>query len=124
MQSPRFTSFELVVFINFAFILLQISSLTTLALVWSVLEKIYLSGSDRRVLWLKCQLQSIKKESLSIDEYLGQITILKDALITYREIALITLDGLSQDYDSFVTSVITSTRTTNPILFSELGNVA
>lgn len=79
-------------------ILPQIASLTTSTAVWTTLEKIYASGSEGRILWLKRQLKSIKKESITIDEYLGQIMVLRDALaasrstISDRETALITLD--------------------------------
>lgn len=69
------------------------------------LEKIYSSDSDRRILWLKHQLQKIKKGSSLIDEYLGQISVLWDVLATAgksvfdREVILITLDGLGAHYD-------------------------
>lgn len=74
------------------------------------LETIYSSTSNRRVLWLKQQLQTIKKGLLMIDEYLGQISVLQDALsvsgmsMSNRKIVLITLDGLGEAYDGFATS--------------------
>lgn len=90
-------------------ILPQIASLNLATSIWSMLEKIYSSNSHSRVLCLRHQLNSTKKGAKSIDEYLGCISKLVEALnlgnqVPNKEVVMIVLKGLGLEYESLVTS--------------------
>lgn len=61
-------------------VLPQISTLTMVSGVWFALEHVYSSMSKSRILWLRRQLQFVKRESSTIVQYLGNIGELVDVL--------------------------------------------
>lgn len=85
-------------------------SLTTSAEVWSALECIFSSGSRGLTLYLRQWIQSIKKGALSMDEYIGNISIHH-----------VTLGELGPAYKSFVMAL--TTCLSNPITFMGLQNL-
>lgn len=94
-------------------ILPQVALRKTSAEVWDGLRRLYASGTQTRQLHIRLQLQSIRKRGLSMDEYIAKISILKNALASTgeglkdSEIILITLGGLGNEFESFVTAITT-----------------
>lgn len=70
---------------------------------YSCLNEMYSLNSKTRILHLRFHLQNIKKEDLSMSDYLKKISITKDKLAAAGEklqesqIILITLGGLGMD---------------------------
>ncbi|KAK5844559.1 hypothetical protein PVK06_000699 [Gossypium arboreum] len=96
-------------------ILSQLVGAETSASIWSTLTHFFSSLSTTKVMYLHCKLHSLRKSVLSMRDYLFQIKEVSDTLATYgspiSDIKHITtiLNGLPQDYDSFV-AVITSSQ--------------
>ena len=63
------------------------------------------------MLGLNSQLQRIKKEGITISEYLARIKEVFDKYsamgepLSYRDKLMYTLNGLTEEYDGFVTSI-------------------
>ena len=91
--------------------------------IWQRLEKLHLIQSRSRVLQLKQQFQNLKKEGLSITDYLDKMKSIADALeaiaqpITDYDLCNQRLNGLGPEYDSVHTSI--ANRDTS-ITFEEL----
>ena len=75
------------------------------------LNKVYQSPSIATMLGLNSQLQRIKKEGITISEYLARIKEVFDKYsamgepLSYRDKLMYTLNGLTEEYDGFVTSI-------------------
>lgn len=80
--------------------------------------------TQTRQLHLRLQLQTLWEGSLTIEEYITQVSVLKDALpargerMKESEIILIALGGLGEEFESFVTSI--TTRDDPNLTFSTL----
>ncbi|KAJ8622015.1 hypothetical protein MRB53_030544 [Persea americana] len=91
--------------------------------VWLALERCFASLSRSHIIQLKSQLQTIKKGSLSIDEYVKKIKHIVDSLaavcspVDDEDIIIYTLNGLPPEYGPFRTSIRTRSA---PILLEEL----
>lgn len=82
--------------------------LSTSRSVWEMLEKRFASISRSHVLQLKSKLQTLKKGSSSIDQYLHQAKDVTDSLaaaghLDDTDLIFHTLNGLPLEYDSFST---------------------
>ena len=79
--------------------------------IWGALNRVYHSSSIAIVLGLDSQLQKIKKENITISEYLAHIKKVFDKYfvmaepLSYRDKVMYTLNGLIKEYDGFVTSI-------------------
>jgi hypothetical protein len=88
--------------------------------IWTTVERIFNSQSAAKIMHHKRILHSIKKDNLSMGEYLAKIKTTCDLLeaaghkITESEQVLIILSGLNDEYESVV-AVISSQRSTPPI---------
>ncbi|KAJ8645920.1 hypothetical protein MRB53_007668 [Persea americana] len=84
--------------------------------VWTALEKHFSSQSRARLLQLRLQLQTVKKDTLSITNYLQKVKIFTGHLtaaghsIPDDEILLYILGGLGHEYDALATSITTCTE--------------
>ncbi|KAF5180065.1 Copia-like polyprotein/retrotransposon, partial [Thalictrum thalictroides] len=91
----------------------QVASLSTSREVWHSLEASFASQNQARVLQLRLQLQTIKKGSLTMTEYVDQVRSICDSLamillpVSDSDMVLHTLAGLGPDYEPFVTSMTT-----------------
>ena len=76
--------------------------------IWGALNRVYHSSSIAIVLGLDSQLQKIKKENITISEYLAHIKKVFDKYfvmaepLSYRDKVMYTLNGLIKEYDGFV----------------------
>jgi Reverse transcriptase (RNA-dependent DNA polymerase)/gag-polypeptide of LTR copia-type/GAG-pre-integrase domain len=92
-------------------ILSQIVRCQTTAAVWSTLTQIYSSQSMAKKLDLKFQLQTLKKGSLTCDQFINKMQALADRLrsigtdVPDSELVMYAAQGLGSDYDSFVTAL-------------------
>ena len=79
--------------------------------IWGALNRVYQSPSVATVLRLNSQLQKIKKEGITISEYLARIKKVFDKYsamgepLSYKDKLMHTLNGLTEEYDDFVTSI-------------------
>lgn len=79
--------------------------------IWSKLEKNLVSASNLQVILLRGQLQTVKKGSSSINQYLQTIRDLSNQLasigspISDTDFFYYTLDGLGPEFESFITTV-------------------
>ena len=79
--------------------------------IWAALNRIYQSPLLATVLGLNSQLERIKKEGISIFEYIARIKDVFDKYtpmgepLSYRDKIMYTLNGLTEEYDGFVTSI-------------------
>ncbi|KAL5772664.1 hypothetical protein ACOSQ2_012588 [Xanthoceras sorbifolium] len=78
---------------------------------WLSIEKLFSSESKANIMQLKLQLQTLKKGSLSMSEYLMKKKSIMDALafaghkLSDDDKFMYILRGLSQEYDPLVISV-------------------
>ena len=78
---------------------------------WLVLGQIYALASMARLVKLLTQLQSLKKEGMSILDYIQKIKRLCNSLATIRELVsrndklIYMFNGLDFEYNAFVTSM-------------------
>lgn len=92
-------------------VLAHVVGLSSAQVVWNALEKCFGSLSRSHFIQLKTQLQSVKKGSQSITEYIQRIKHLSDSLasasspIDEDDIIIYVLNGLPPEYESFKTSV-------------------
>lgn len=81
--------------------------------VWRVFDDLFRSQSKARVMNLKLQLQTFKKGSLSIDEYVLQMRTFADGLLTAGhaisddDLVLYLLGGLGPEFDAVVVNLTT-----------------
>lgn len=86
--------------------------------IWEVVRTVYESSSTARIMGLRSQLQKIKKDGLSVSQYLAQIEDISDKFATigeplsYRDHLRYILKGLGTEYNPFVKSI--QNRTDRP----------
>ena len=91
--------------------------------IWSKLETLFASKTKAKVRQLKIQLKSIKKQGSEASEYLMKIKKIVDSLaavgspISEDDHIEAILDGLNEEYSSFITTVISRS---NPFSVDEL----
>ncbi|PON94440.1 hypothetical protein TorRG33x02_096870 [Trema orientale] len=79
--------------------------------IWASLNQVFESPSIAMVMGLSSQLGQIKKIDISLSEYLAKLKTMFDKYATigeplsYRDKLTKTLEGLSEEYDMFVTSI-------------------
>lgn len=104
-------------------VLAHVACLKTTRDAWIALEKRFTSLSRSHIIQLKTQLQSIKKGSQSISEYIQRIKHLAENLdvvlcpVDDEDLIIHTLNGLPSDYGPFKTSIRTRY---SPISLEEL----
>ncbi|KAI9177411.1 hypothetical protein LWI28_014875 [Acer negundo] len=117
--NPKFTSWErsnqLVMTWIYASLTLgmmgKIVEFNTAHEIWTSLNKTYQSPSIATMMGLKSQLQKIKKEGISISKYLSKVKELFDKFaaigepLSHRDKLVHTLEGLTEEYDYFVTFI-------------------
>ena len=85
--------------------------------IWSKIECTYLQKSLARIMQLKQQMQSIKKGSDSINDFVMKLKVVNDSLastgevVSDRDFIMYLLHGVGHEYDSMVT-LISSQQTT------------
>lgn len=91
-------------------ILPQITASRTSYEAWVTLEGIFNTRSKSRKIQLQNQLRTLRKDSLSINEYFPELTEISEELreagiiVDDGELSLIALNGLNESYDPFVTA--------------------
>ncbi|KAL5561469.1 hypothetical protein UlMin_031216 [Ulmus minor] len=91
----------------------QIVGHTTSSSAWKALEKIFSSSSRARLMQLRLQLQTTKKTSISMIDFIMKIKSLCDNLVaigepvTDQDQIINLLAGLGSDYNAVVTSIST-----------------
>lgn len=86
--------------------------------VWSILEQLFSTQSKSSILQLHLLLQTTKKDSTPIDEYILKMKALFDALmaadqnITDKELILYILRGLGAEYESIIVNLISMESST------------
>lgn len=104
-------------------ILAHVVGLSSAQDVWVALERRFASFSRSYIIRLKTQLQTIKKGSLSMTEYIQKIKHLSDRLasvscpIDNEDLIIYTLNELPVEYGPFKTSIRTRS---DPILVEDL----
>lgn len=92
-------------------VLSQVTYCVTSYEVWKTLEKLYSQQSLTKVMYIRSQLQSTKKRSLSIADYIAKMKTFADALgaagqpVVERDLAMYILEGLSSEYDPVVVNL-------------------
>lgn len=103
----------------------QVAACQTTADLWSRLKSSYSAASNARLNDLRRQINSTAKGSSSCIDYLNRMRALADELsfigfpMTDGDLTSALLNGLGPEYNSFVTSVTTSSRH-QPFSFSDL----
>lgn len=88
--------------------------------IWSKIERTYAQRSVARIMQLKQQLQSLKKGSDSISEFVMKLKAIGDALaaaeevMSDRDLIMSLLNGAGHEYDSIVT-LVSSQQNTMPL---------
>ncbi|KAL5547515.1 hypothetical protein UlMin_002746 [Ulmus minor] len=78
---------------------------------WNALEKVFSSSSRARIMQLRLQLQTTKKNSMSMIEYIMKLKNFSDSLaaigepVTEQDQIMNLLAGLGADYNAAVTSI-------------------
>lgn len=92
----------------------QVTNLTTSQKLWNSLEKLFGNQSRAKLMQLKLELQSIKKNSLSINAYFSKIKQLSDNLamagqpVSDVDFVMYLLAGLRLEYDAIVGNINSS----------------
>ncbi|KAH7567917.1 hypothetical protein ACOSP7_009812 [Xanthoceras sorbifolium] len=79
--------------------------------IWEALSKRFESTSTARIFGLRSQLTNLKKEGMTVSQYLFQFKEITDKFaaigepLSYRDHLGYVLDGLGPEYDAFVTSI-------------------
>ena len=79
--------------------------------VWSTLQQSFLSNSKARVMQLHLMLQTLKKGSMTVEEYILKMRSLADnlnsvgQLITDEDLILYILGGFGPEYESIVVNL-------------------
>ncbi|KAL5803075.1 hypothetical protein ACOSQ4_031380 [Xanthoceras sorbifolium] len=98
----------------------QVTRCITSLEMWTKLERVYSQQSMARILQLRQQLQSIKKGSDSISDFVLKLKNIGDALleagedVSERDLLLALMNGVSHEYDSVVV-LISSQQHTMPL---------
>ncbi|XP_031270010.1 uncharacterized protein LOC116128426 [Pistacia vera] len=85
--------------------------------IWNTLELHFQSFSKVRTLHLRNLLQSTKKESMSVNEYILKMKELRDELVASgvqigdEELLLYILDGLGPEFDAMVANLVANSST-------------
>ena len=88
----------------------RIVRLTTTLEIWNTLEKTYVAISHSCVLELRIEIQSIKKDGLTTNEYVFKLKNIADKLafisepVLDRDQLIYPFQGLGVEYNPFVTS--------------------
>lgn len=104
-------------------VLAHVVGLSSAQAVWTALEKHFASISRSHIIQLKTQLQSAKKGTQSITDYIQKIKHLSDSLASASSpldddgLVIYTLNGLPSEYGFFKTSIRTHS---SPISLEEL----
>lgn len=104
-------------------VLAHVVGLGSARAVWTALERRFASLSRSHIIQLKTQLQSIKKGSQTVSEYIQRIKHISDSLaavsnpIDDDDLILYTLNGLPSEFGPFKTSIRTRS---SPISIEEL----
>ena len=83
----------------------------TSAEIWLTLERMFATQSKARILQLRLKLQTLKKESLSVDEYILKMREVADMLISAGqmvsddELIIYILGGLGSEYESVIVNL-------------------
>ncbi|KAJ4793674.1 hypothetical protein LUZ62_044920 [Rhynchospora pubera] len=94
----------------------QVVSCTSTSSLWSTLHHQFASNSRAKLIDLKRQLQTIRKEGSSCTEFLQRIRKIADELafvgapISDDDLVLTTLNGLGSDFNSFVAATTATSR--------------
>lgn len=89
-----------------------VTSSTTSYEVWTTLERTFASQTKARTLELRMQLQSCKKEHLSVTDFYNKMkslannVIVAGNIITDEELTIHILSGLEAEYDRLVVNAI------------------
>lgn len=90
----------------------QITASRTSHKAWKMLKGIFNTRLKSRIIHLQNQLRSLRKDSLSVDDFFVKLTAISEELreagvsIDDGELSLIALNGLDETYDPFVTAQI------------------
>ncbi|GMN67855.1 hypothetical protein TIFTF001_036919 [Ficus carica] len=96
----------------------SIVSYNTAFEIWSSLERTYASTRRFRIIELRTELQNIRKDGLSADEYIFKLNSIIDKLasigepITHNDQIIYLLHGLGLEYNSFADTI--NARTDQP----------
>ena len=111
MGSHRSKTIVLVVVLHFRSVLLKVVGLSTTHETWKALEMVYASQARSRVLQLKTRLQTTRKGSMPMDEYLTKMKMVADNLgtagylVSDEDLMLHVLAGLGPEYDLVVVNL-------------------
>ncbi|KAI4385726.1 hypothetical protein MLD38_003721 [Melastoma candidum] len=89
----------------------QVVGCKTSCEVWELLKQRYESTSTARVVNLRTQMQQLRKDGRSMQQYLSSLKSLSDQLsaigepVKYRDYVWYMLEGLPAEYDAVVTAV-------------------
>ncbi|KAI4312733.1 hypothetical protein MLD38_037531 [Melastoma candidum] len=89
----------------------QVVGCKTSCEVWELLKQRYESTSTVRVVNLRTQMQQLRKDGRSMQQYLSNLKSLSDQLsaigepVKYRDYVWYMLEGLPAEYDAVVTAV-------------------
>jgi len=92
-------------------VLAQVIHLESSAEVWILLKNLYARQTLAKSFQLKQQLRSIKKDGMSVNNYILKIKTISHALATIgeplsdNELLLAILNGLDQDYETVVSLI-------------------
>ncbi|KAI4311490.1 hypothetical protein MLD38_036381 [Melastoma candidum] len=83
--------------------------------VWEILRNRYESASPSRILNLRLQMQQLKKDGRTMQQYLNGLKSLSDQLsaigepVRYRDYLWYLMEGLPAEYDAVVTAIYSRT---------------
>ena len=86
---------------------------------WNRLVQTYSQVSQARIMFLKREFQMLRKDSMTIMEYLNKMKVITDQLaivgstVTDKDLVQQTLSGLGHDYHMIVTSLLCSPELPN-----------
>ncbi|KAL5837905.1 hypothetical protein ACOSQ3_015074 [Xanthoceras sorbifolium] len=98
----------------------EVISCVTAYKVWTILERLYAQQSKARILHLSSQMQSLKKGSVSISDYIMKIKSLADnlttvgQLMTDQDVIMHVLHSLGLEYDSVI-MIVTARQDSIPL---------
>ena len=98
-------------------VLAQVNGCKTSFEMWSRIERTFAQRSMARIMQLKQQMQSLKKGTDSISEFVVKLKAINDALasagelVSDRDIIICLLNGVGHEYDSVVTLISSQQNT-------------
>jgi hypothetical protein len=81
--------------------------------VWKALEHLYASQSQAHLLQSKFNLQTVKKDNRTMNDYIAYVTsltnnwVVASTPLTNKETSLYLLGGLEQEYEAIITNLTT-----------------